>query len=124
LIEASGFKLLQQIQFPNLSAGLAKIIKPTSATIIGDDFVFFGLSKHQYIYMFRYDPADNKYVFVERSGSKSDNKSSSNKTNNSVMKLTVNTFNLTENFGVNTITKHSKDTCQLFYITKNSILYS
>jgi len=113
LIEASGFKLLQQIQFPNLSAGLAKIIKPTSATLIGDDFVFFGLSKHQYIYMFRYDPAENKYVFVERSGD--------NKTNNSVMKLTVNTFNLSENFGVNTITK---DTCQMFYITKNSILFS
>ena len=109
MIEASGFKLLQQIQFPNLSAGLAKIIKPTSATLIGDDFVFFGLSKHQYIYMFRYDPAENKYVFVERSG---------NKTNNSVMKLTVNTFNLSENFGVNT------STCQMFYITKNSILFS
>ena len=90
---------------------MAKIIKPTSATIIGDDFLFFGLSKHQYIYMFRYDPAESKYVFVERSGSKSDNKSSSNKANNSVMKLTVNMFNLSENFGVNTITKHSKDTC-------------
>ena len=43
---------------------------------------------------------------------------------NNVAKLTVNTFNISENFGINVSAKSTKDFCQIFYLTKTQNLMS
>lgn len=73
------------------------MIKPVSAALVGDDYLLYGLSKYQFIYLYRFDHTENKYVFVERSSPQS--KGPIKKVNSNVVKLTVNSFNLSDNFG-------------------------
>jgi hypothetical protein len=56
LIEPTGFKLLQQISFPTKNYSQVKAaIKPMCAQTIGDNYILYGMSKHESVYLYRFD---------------------------------------------------------------------
>ena len=88
---------------------------------MGEDVLVYGMSRQQMIFVFKFDPTKQKYVYLSRSF-ESTEPGKKNQSQSNVLNLNFNQFNLIDGFGV--MDSPKEQFAQFYYITKNQSLYS
>jgi hypothetical protein len=66
---------------------------------MGEDVLVYGMSRQQMIFVFKFDPTKQKYVYLSRSF-ESTEPGKKNQSQSNVLNLNFNQFNLIDGFGV------------------------